>query len=142
MASNAQIGNSWRFMRGDGGSPEVFTLVPEVVEIIPGAATSPDLDVTHLQSTAREFRPGLPSFATFTINLNYVPADPTQNAMEDEAPSSTTRHYRVLDPTSSFGFQYDLAIATYVRAGFTVDGVIRSTATFKQSGKPTRVGAA
>src|SRR5262245_18160392 len=143
MASNAQIANLWHFQRGDGATPtEAFTEVPETFEVIPGAAEAPDIDVTHLLSTSREFRPGLQSFATFTVNMNYVPNSTVQKAMEDEIPTTTPRNYRIMDPGTTFGFLYSLTIATFNRTGFTVDGKIICAVTFKQSGKPTRVGAA
>jgi len=140
--SAAQIANDWFFQRGDGGSPEVFTEVPEVSEVIPGAAEAPDIDVTHLRSDGSETKPGKSTFATFTANMNYIAGNAVQAAMEAEAPSSTYRNYRVMDPTNAFGFQYALAIATFNRAGFVVNGKIQATASFKQSGKPTKIGAA
>lgn len=141
-ASSAQIANDWYFFRGDSGSPEVFTEVPEVAEIIPGAVESPDIDVTHLRSDGGETKPGKATFATFTVNMNYVAANAVQAAMEAEAPSQTYRHYRVMDPTNTFGFLYNLAIATFSRTGFVVNGKIVAVATFKQSGNATKIGAA
>ena len=140
--SSAQIANDWYFFRGDGGNPEVFTEVPETSDIIPGAAEAPDIDVTHLRSDGSETKPGKATFATFTANLNYIAGNAVQAAMETEAPSSTYRNYRVMDPTNTFGFNYALAIATFNRTGFVVNGKIQCVVTFKQSGKPTKVGAA
>jgi hypothetical protein len=140
--SSAQIANDWYFFRGDGGTPEVFTEVPEVSEIIPGAVDSPDIDVTHLRSDGSETKPGKGTFATFTVNMNYVAANAVQAAMEAEAPSQTYRHYRVMDPTNTFGFLYNLAIATFSRTGFVVNSKITAVATFKQSGNATKIGAA
>jgi hypothetical protein len=141
-ASSAQIANDWYFTRGDGGAVEVFTEVPEVSDIVPGAVESPDIDVTHLRSDGSETKPGKATFATFTVNMNYVAANAVQAAMEAEAPSQTYRHYRVMDPTNTFGFQYSLAIATFSRTGFVVNGKIQCIATFKQSGNPSKIGAA
>src|SRR5262245_24070229 len=141
-ASSAQIANDWYFFRGDGGSPEVFTEVPEVVSIVPGAVESPDIDVTHLRSDGSETKPGKATFATFTTTMNYVAANATQAAMEAEAPSRTYRHYRVMDPSNSFGFLYHRAIATFSRTGFEVNSRITCVATFKQSGNASKIGAA
>jgi len=141
-ASAAQIANDWYFFRGDGASPEVFTEVPEVSEIVPGAVDSPDIDVTHLRSDGSETKPGKATFATFTVNANYVAANATQALIEAEAPSQTYRHYRAMDPTNSFGFQWNLAVATFSRTGFVVNGKIQCVMTFKQSGNATKIGAA
>lgn len=140
--SAVQIANDWYLFRGDGASPEVFTEVPEVSDIVPGAVTSPDIDSTHLRSDGSETKPGKATFATFTATMNYVAANATQAAMEAEAPSQSYRHFRVMDPTNTFGFQYNLAPATFSRTGFVVNGRIQCIATFKQSGNPTKIGAA
>jgi hypothetical protein len=140
--SAVQIANDWYFFRGDGASPEVFTEVPEVVSIVPGAVDSPDIDVTHLRSDGSETKPGKATFATFTVTLNYVAGAAVPAAMEAEAPSQTYRHYRVMDPTNAFGFLYNLAIATFSRTGFEVNSRITAIATFKQSGNPSKIGAA
>lgn len=137
----SDIANGWLFKRGDGATPEVFTLVPKTVRADPGAPTAPDIDVTHLLSTARETKPGLPAFADFSAETIYISGNAIHNAMRAEAPSSTTRHYRLMDPTDTFGFEFNLAIATFATVNYEVDGSVRNRITFKQSGKPTLVGA-
>jgi hypothetical protein len=139
MASAAIIANGVRFQRGNGATPtEVFTDVPEVFEIIPGAPDSPDIDVTHLLSTARELRAGLPNFGTFTINMNHVEGNTVQEALEDDAGENVTGNYRVVNPNGTDWRQFVLTIATYVTTGYVIDGRLQDTVTFKQSGKPTR----
>jgi hypothetical protein len=139
MASAAIIANGARFQRGNGATPtEVFTDVPEVFEIIPGAPDSPDIDVTHLLSTARELRAGLPNFGTFTVNMNHVEGNTVQEALEDDAGENVTGNYRVVNPNGTDWRQFVLTIATYVTTGYVIDGRLQDTVTFKQSGKPTR----
>jgi hypothetical protein len=139
----SNIANGWTFNRGDGATPtEAFTEVPNTSRADPGAPTSPDIDVTHLGSTARESKPGLPAFGDFQAETIYTPDDTVHNAMRAEAPSATFRNYRLMDPTNTFGFQFSLAIATFVTAGYEVDGSLRNRITFKQQGAPTLVGDA
>jgi hypothetical protein len=139
MASAAIIANGCKFQRGNGATPtEVFTDVPEVFEIIPGAPESPDIDVTHLLSTAREIRAGLPNFGTFTVNMNHIEGNTVQEAIEDVAGTNVTGNWRVVNPNGTDWRQYVLTIATYVTTGFVIDGKLQDTITFKQSGKPTR----
>jgi hypothetical protein len=138
----SDIANGWTFQRGDGATPEVFTIVPKTARADPGAPTAPDIDVTHLLSTARETKPGLPAFADFAAETIYLPGNAIHNAMRTEAPSSSFRNYRLMDPTNAFGFQFALAIATFVTVNYEVDGGLRNQITFKQSGKPTLIGAA
>lgn len=137
----SDIANGWTFQRGDGATPEVFTIVPSASRFDPGAPTSPDIDQTHLGSSGSVIKPGLPQFADFSAETIYKPADAVHNAMRAEAPSTTTRHYRLMDPTNAFGFEFSLAIATFVTVNFEVNGGLRNRITFKQSGKPTLIGA-
>src|SRR5262245_35440123 len=106
MAS--EIANGWSFQRGDGATPEVYTIVPSTARADPGAPTAPDIDVTHLLSTARETRAGLPQFADFTAETIYVAGNAIHNAMRAEVGLNVTRHYRLMDPTNTFGFQFNL----------------------------------
>jgi hypothetical protein len=139
MASAAIIANGAKFQRGNGATPtELFTDIPEVFEIIPGAPDSPDIDVTHLLSDARENRAGLPNFGTFTVNMNHIEGNTVQEALEDDAGLNVTGNYRVVNPNGTDWRQFTLTIATYVTTGYVVDGRLQDTVTFKQSGKPTR----
>lgn len=137
-----EIANGWQFYRGDGATPEVFTVVPKTARADPGAPTSPDIDITHLGSTAREIAPGLPQFADFQAETIYTPGNAVHNAMRALAGTNTLEHYRLMDPTNTFGFQFNLRLATFVTINYAVDGSLRNQITFKQSGAPTLVGAA
>jgi hypothetical protein len=137
--SQAVVANASTFQRGDGGSPEMFTVVAEVSDIVPGAPTAAEIDVTHLLSTAREKRAGLPDLGEMTVTMNLIQDNAVQNAMEDEAGGSTVRHYRVMNPDGVHGRQYTLILKTFVPTGYVVDGKLQSIATFATSGKPIRL---
>lgn len=137
--TQAQVANFSKFLRGDGGTPEFFSELAEVYDIGMGASTAPDIDVTHLQSTAREKRGGLPDFGTATVSMNFRQGDPVQEAMEDEAGQNITRNYRILLPDGTHGWQTVMTLKTCAVTGFVVDGRLVRQATFAVSGKPTRV---
>jgi tail tube protein len=137
--SQAIVANLSTFQRGDGGTPEVFTAVAEVSDIVPGAPTSADIDVTHLTSTAREKRAGLPDLGEMTVTMNLIQGNTVQEAMEDEAGLNVVRHYRVMHPDGVHGRQYTLILKTFGTTGYVVDGKIQAIATFAVSGKPTRL---
>ena len=139
MPSSAIIANFSKLQRGDSGSPEVFTDVAEVYDIALGAPTSPDIDVTHLTSTAREKRGGLPDFGTATVSMNYLQGSAQQEAMEDEAGLNVSRNYRILHPDGVHGYQAVLILKACGVTGYQVDGKLVRVATFAVSGKPTRI---
>ena len=80
--SNAFSGFGTRLQMGDGGGPEVFTDVAEVVEVNPPGLTSDTIDVTHHLSPLafREFIASLSSAGTISITVNYIPSNPTHDA--------------------------------------------------------------
>ncbi len=52
--------------------------VGELVEFGGPDTDRPQVDVTHLRSTAREYIGGLPDSGEFTMTVNYLPTDPGQ----------------------------------------------------------------
>lgn len=60
---------------GDGGTPETFVEVGEITDFTGPGGSASVIDVTHLKSTAKEKRMGLPDEGQFTFNVNLVPSD-------------------------------------------------------------------
>jgi hypothetical protein len=56
---------------GDAASPEVFTAIPQVVSISGPDGQTPEVDVTNLSSTAREFILGLNDNGNVSVPLQY-----------------------------------------------------------------------
>lgn len=137
MSSQAEIANGYQLYREVAS---VYTLVPEVFDVVPGTAEAAKIDVTHLASTARETKPGLTNFGTFTFRMNHILNNAVQEAIEAAAPQTSFGNWRFMDPTNTFGLQYSLAIGTYNYENLTVDGKMVAVVTLEQSGKPTRVG--
>lgn len=64
-----------------GNSPTAFVEVKEITsaQLFDGKAA--EIDVSHLQSVAKEKRQGLQDFGSATIDCNYLPADTGQNIL-------------------------------------------------------------
>lgn len=138
--SQAIVANGTTFLRGNGATPtEVFTAVAEVSDIVPGQGSAPDIDVSHLTSTAREKRGGLPDFGEMVVTMNLLPGDTQQEAMEDEAGDNVVRHYKIMHPDNINGRAFTLILKTFATTGYVVDGKLQAIATFAVSGKPTRI---
>lgn len=60
---------------GDGAVPDAFFDVGEMVDFSGPGGSAAVIDVTHLKSTAKEKRMGLPDEGQFTFNINLVPSD-------------------------------------------------------------------
>lgn len=75
--SDAIIANGMGFAHRTsavGVTPKVWTEIGQAITIAPPSASRPAIDTTHLKSTAREFKPGLPDNGEVTVVLNHTDA--------------------------------------------------------------------
>jgi hypothetical protein len=79
--SDALETQGFMFEIGDGASPLDYTEVKEVVSFNGFDGQAAEIDVTHLQSVAKEFIMGLQDFGTFSMDVNFLPSDPGQLIM-------------------------------------------------------------
>lgn len=124
------------FAVGDGGGPEVFTAIAEVLTVpFPGFSRDM-LDATHMASTGkfREFVAGLRDGGEMSITLNFVPGDASSDLLFNKADDDTASNFKITFPNAE----------AWTFAGFLTgisgeaphDGKITATATFRVTGKP------
>lgn len=77
--ANAIKSQGFRFAIGAGGSP--YTDISEVVSFTMLDGDAAEIDVSHLQSAAKEFLIGLKDNGNCTLELNYNPDDAGQVAV-------------------------------------------------------------
>jgi hypothetical protein len=82
--------------RGDGTSPEAFVAVGDIISIAGPAITKEEIDVTTLDSAAKEFLGGLDDPGEMTFELNWNPQDAQQVLLRDDAEGNTKVNYRVV----------------------------------------------
>ena len=137
--SNAAIGYGATFAIGDGGDPETFTAVSEVVSITPPGYSRDAVEATHLQSTDgfKEFVEGMKETTDVELTLNWVPS--ATDAMIT-AFLASAQNYKITAPNgvsvTVTGF-----FTGYTPAELTPDGKQEATATLKVTGKPTWAAA-
>ena len=66
------------FEIGNGDSPLTYTAISEVKTFSGFDGAAAEIDVTHLQSTAKEFLMGLQDFGGFNCDVNYLASDAGQ----------------------------------------------------------------
>lgn len=59
-------------------SPGEYTSIGEITSFSGFDGKAAEIDVTHLQSTAKEFLMGLQDFGQFNIEVNFIKSDPGQ----------------------------------------------------------------
>lgn len=84
----------FKFEISPATSPLVWTEVKEIVSFSGFDGQAAEIDVTHLQSTAKEFLMGLQDFGNFTLEANYLPADAGQDAMRAAKASRDIKTFR------------------------------------------------
>ncbi len=114
MTTAAVLGMGSTLKMGDGGSPEVFTTIPEVLKF-----TTPDeqqdfVDVTNMDSSgnAREKIPGLVDNGKITVEANRVNTA-AQNAVRTARTARTLKNFTITLPTSP---TETASFAAYVRS--------------------------
>lgn len=78
-----------------GESPAGLTEIKEVVNFSGFDGQAAEIDVTHLQSTAKEFKMGLQDFGSFQVDLNYIASDPGQVEARAAKASGTQKAFLV-----------------------------------------------
>lgn len=137
MTSQALHSQTVALKRGNGATPEVFTLIGEITDITgPGGAAS-EIDVTHLQSTAKEIVLGLPDEGEVQLKLNMVPSDAQQTGLRNDRAAGTLRNFKlVLSDVGLTTASFAAYVKTYsVAAG--VDKKIELSLTLRVSGLVT-----
>ena len=79
--SDAIEAQGFLFKIGNGDSPLTYTEVAEVKSFTGFDGAAAEIDVTHLQSTAKEFLMGLQDYGSFNIDTNYLSGDAGQVLM-------------------------------------------------------------
>jgi predicted secreted protein len=127
--------------RGDGGSPEAFTAIAEIIELSGPAMSRDDIDVTSHQSSDgyREFIPGLRDGGEVTFTANYLPTNSTQDdstGLLEGFNSDTTENFRLVLP-NSLGYISFVGFLTAYEPDTPVEEQGQLSGTIKVTQKPT-----
>jgi hypothetical protein len=78
-----------------GSGTPTWTPIKEVVSFTGFDGSAAEIDVTSLESTAKEFLMGLQDFGSFTMECNYLPADTGQSALRTAKAARTKEDFKV-----------------------------------------------
>ena len=98
--TTAILGAGTTLKRGDGGSPENFTSIYEVVSITEIGQQNDLVEATHLLSPAKEYIYGLADGVAPTVVVNFKPGDATQTGLESDQANRVTRNFKLVVPSS------------------------------------------
>ena len=128
--------------RGDGAVSEAFSAVAEVTKISGPKLKLDALDVTHMESTEgwREFVGGLLEGGEVGFDVNFLPANATQNAAAGlllDLKNRTKRNFQIVFPDTSDTTWSFTALVTGCEVDASVEDKLSASLTLQITGKPT-----
>lgn len=135
MASDAALlSQSMTLGVGDGASPEVFSLITELNSIDGPNGQAPEIDVTDMSSTAREFVLGLEDEGEISLELNFIPTNTQHSQLRTDKNAGTKRNYQITftdSPATTWTFQ---ALVKGLSVSNAIDGVSKGSVTLRVTG--------
>ncbi len=127
MSLNAKLGVGSKFLWN--------TIKVNDVKSIAGIPLdNPEVDVTDLDSLAKEYIAGLKDYGTFDIEGHYVPSDAGQTALLADAQTGVVRTCSVELSTLGVTYTFNAFIKTFTFGEATPEDPIRFTATIRITG--------
>lgn len=136
--SKAMTSEGVGIFRESDASPGEYEEVSEVVSWSGPGGSAPEYDVTHLKSSGREIRIGLPDNGNVTLECNYIPTDKIQKAMRADREARTKKSYRLVytDASPASTDTFDAYVMGFSTAG-GVNNKVSCTITLRVTGAVT-----
>lgn len=120
------------------GIATVFSDLEEASDIKLGGVSVSSIDVTHLQSTSKEFIAGLKDNGTCDVSCNFINGT-VQSAMRADMNAGTTSPYKVVitSPSATITIAFSGFLTKYAGPDAKVDGKLEVQMTIKITGDIT-----
>jgi hypothetical protein len=132
--TNAVLGATSQLKLSDAASPEVFTLIAEVLRVGPVGSTAPEVDVTNLDSTSKEYIGGLPDGEQVEFEMNWLAGNTQQEDLRDAV--GTTRNFQFVWSDSSTA-DFALVVLGFNRGETTPESQLTAAMTGRITGDIT-----
>ena len=110
----AVLGSGATLQLGSGASPQVYTTIAEVLRCGPIGSTNPEVDVTNLDSTAKEYIAGLADGNSLEFDVNWLVANTQQTSLRTSQAAGSTVNLRMVWPTSPNTIaKFDLVLLSF-----------------------------
>lgn len=134
MSASAIYSQGTKFAVSASGSPPSFSNIPEIVSIGGPDGQSPLIDVTDLDSTAREFLLGLKDEGAFSLEMFYIPQNAVHQTLRNAWSNRTTMQFRVTFADSTTTVWEFSGLVTGFQQTAGVDQALKATVGIKISG--------
>lgn len=124
---------------GNGASPETFTAIANITGHDGPSRENPEIDVSDLNASAKEFLPGLVDNGELSLNLNFDPTATSHLALLSAQEARTVSNYRITWPGSSPAKTWTFpAFVKSFSTSSSVDAPLTGSATLRITGDVTR----
>lgn len=135
MSSSAVLTQGTKFAVSTDSSPPSFSDIPEIKTISGPDGSAPLIDVTDLDSTAREYKTGLKDEGSFQLTIMYIPTNAVHITLRDAWSDRTTMRFRVTFADSGTTVWEFTGIVQNMSGNINIDSVVESNITIKISGE-------
>jgi Ubiquitin-activating enzyme E1 FCCH domain/Lambda phage tail tube protein, TTP len=125
------------YTSGGTATPVTFTPVAEVVSFSGFDGQASEIDVSDLNSTAKEFKLGLVDSGGFSFTVNTLLSDAGQTAVRTSRDTSTSRQYKLTLPSGTPSVATFTAFAKQVPVAGGVDAKVQSNVALRITGPVT-----
>jgi predicted secreted protein len=136
MSSNAIESQGMLIQRGSG-SPLAYVTIPEIKSFTGPGGSASIIDVTDLQSAAKEKRMGLADEGQLQLTINYIPDDEVHMALRADRAARTETAFKIVFTDGSDTEWTFSAFVTGFSVSGGVDGVIEAQVTLEITGAIT-----
>ena len=139
MATIATHGIGTLLKRGDGGSPETFTSIAQIMDVQAVALSRDTIEITNMSSpnSAKEYMASLIDGGELSIEAVWIADDAQQGGLRTDFIAGTVRNFKVVLPDPGATTQSFSAIVTKFEINSPVSDKIMLSASLKITGLPT-----
>jgi len=136
--TSAVLGSLATLKLGAGASPQVLTTIAEVLRCGPIGSSNPEVDVTNLDSTAKEYIAGLADGNTVEFDVNFLAGNTQQAQLRTDQAAGSTIYLQMTWQTSPlFTATFDLVLLTFEIGETTPDGQVTANMSGRITGSIT-----
>ena len=121
-------------------TPTAWIKVGQITDIKGTSDTSPDIDVTDLDSTTKEYLPGLPDTGNVNMTVFCVDSDTGLAAIEAAFDARISKSFKVTYPSGATPIRtFSAFVKSFPKIGdASKDGVVTGSVELKRSGSVTK----
>ncbi|MEO5331318.1 MAG: hypothetical protein H7839_04790 [Magnetococcus sp. YQC-5] len=120
------------WVSGGTATPVALTRIANLLNFSGFDAETEEVDVTHMESDARESLLGLPDEGNFAFDVNYSASDPGQVALRTARVSGAKKSFKLTYPDGRVS-TFTALVKKFSRSG-EVKGVLKSTGVLRITG--------